>query len=128
MGHRRVSPPAPESSSALLAHLERVSGTTIRTREDIDALLQGLDRQEKRKRAAAPLKHLFLVVLLFIAVLQYYFIDVQVQILSQQSLTVFVPVRDLARARPQRISGSLADLEATRKPPAPALRARSIAL
>ena len=31
--------------------------------------------------------------LLVVAILQYYFIDVQLQILSQPSLTVFVPVR-----------------------------------
>ena len=114
-----------EVGRQLVAELERRSGRRIRSREDIAAYLDELSRNAAEKNVKRrTLKNLLLAALLIGAAGQYYFIDVQVQILTQQSLQVFVPVRDVARARPQRISESLAGLEAARKPPAP----RSLAL
>jgi hypothetical protein len=96
VGQRRPGPPAPaESSEELLAHLERLSGTKIRTREDIHVFLGTVARKAAQRRASARGKNVLLGALLVIAILQYYFIDVQLQILSQPSLTVFLPARHL---------------------------------
>ena len=92
VGQRRPGPPAPaESSEELLAHLEQLSGTKIRTREDIHVFLTGVARKAGQRRTSGRVKNALLGTLLVIAILQYYFIDVQLQILSQPSLTVFAP-------------------------------------
>lgn len=101
VGQRRPGSQAPaESSDELLAHLERLSGKKIRTREDIHVFLSGVARQAGQRRAGGWGKNALLGALLVIAILQYYFIDVQLQILSQPSLTVFLPARNLGSAPP----------------------------
>lgn len=101
VGQRRPGPLAPaESSEELLAHLERLSGTKIRSREDIQVLLGTLARKAGQRRASGRIKNALLGALLVIAILQYYFIDVQLQILSQPSLTVFLPARNIDAAPP----------------------------
>ena len=101
VGHRRPGARAPaESSEALLAHLERLSDTKIRTRDDIDVFLSGVAHKAEQRRAGGRVKNALLGALLVIAILQYYFIDVQLQILSQPSLTVFAPARHIDAAPP----------------------------
>ena len=94
--------PAPESNEALLAHLARLSGRSIRSRDDITAYVDELLRKSGERRAKSQhLKNFLLVLLLVVSAAQYYFIDVQLQILAQPSLTVFVPTKgDAAPQRP----------------------------
>jgi hypothetical protein len=92
VGRRRVDPGRSESEAELLAHLERLSGKPLRTRADIDALVRSLAGHQQPRRGAR-LKNALLGALLVVSILQYYFIEVQLQILSQPALTVFAPAR-----------------------------------
>ena len=101
---RRRQPGPKESDAALRAHLEELAGRKIETREDISDYIAELSRQAEAKRSRLQyLKNGLLGALLVIAVLQYYFIDVQLQIFSQPTLTVFVPLKDAVSEPPRRI-------------------------
>lgn len=83
-----------ETDKELLAYLAKVAGREIRTREDIAAYVAEIaqrarGKQEKRQR----LKNALLGALLIVSLFQYYFIDVQLEILSQPTLTVFYPLK-----------------------------------
>lgn len=81
-----------ESDAELVAHLVRVSGREIKSRRDIDRYVDELtSRANARRSKREHLKTALLMALLLAAAGQYYFIDVQLQILSQPTLTVFVP-------------------------------------
>lgn len=89
------------SDAELVAHLERLTGRRIKSRDDISAYVKSLSEQAKQKRVQKQyLKNGLLAGLLAIAALQYYFIDVQLQILSQPTLTVFLPAKGDALWRP----------------------------
>ena len=95
LGKHRGNPRPKESETELLKHLEQLSGKTIQSRQDITDYVNGLSKQAQEKRTRFQyLKNVLLGALLIIAVLQYYFIDVQLQILSQATITVFVPVKE----------------------------------
>lgn len=82
------------SDRELVAHLERLTGRQIRSREDIADYVVEIQRKGRDQRTKAQhLKNALLVALLLAAAGQYYFIDVQLQILSQPTLTVFVPAK-----------------------------------
>jgi hypothetical protein len=98
---RRKSSSRAESTAELLAHLERLSGKPLRTRADIDAFVRGLTGRQQPRRGAA-LKNALLGALLVISILQYYFIEVQLQILSQPALTVFARQGTPAPSRKSR--------------------------
>jgi hypothetical protein len=98
VGRRRAHPGRRESD-ALLAHLEHLCGKPLRTRADIDAFVQSLAGRTQARRGPA-LKNALLGALLVISVLQYYFIEVQLQILSQPTLTVFARQGTPAPSRP----------------------------
>lgn len=84
----------PDSDRELLAHLERLTGRQIRSRQDISDYIGELStRASERQSRHQQLKNALLIALLLVAAGQYYFIDVQLQILSQPTLTVFVPVK-----------------------------------
>jgi hypothetical protein len=91
-----------ESDHDLVAHLEQLTGRRIKSRQDIrdyvsDLSVTAENRRSKRQR----LKIFLLAALLLVAAGQYYFLDIQLQILSQPSLVVFVPVKgDSAPRRP----------------------------
>ena len=91
-----------EVGRELVAELERRSGRRIRSREDIAAYLDELSRNAAEKNVKRrTLKNFLLAVLLIGAAGQYYFIDVQLRILAQPNVTVFVPVKgDSAPQRP----------------------------
>lgn len=90
VGRRRNAPKDPDE--ALRIHLEQLAGRNIRTREDITEYVNELsDKARDRQTRSQQLKNALLGGLLVIAVLQYYFIDVQLQILAQPALTVFAP-------------------------------------
>mgnify|MGYP006171391261 CR=1 FL=1 len=94
VGRRKQRHAARDSDKALRLHLEKVAGRKIETREDISDYVAELSREADAKRSRAQyLKNALLGILLVVAVLQYYFIDVQLEILSQPALTVFVPIK-----------------------------------
>ena len=86
----------PESREELIQYLEQVSGRRIRTREDIKGYL---DEVAARKAVDDPsvrrwqqAKTITLIGLATFAFIQYYMMDVMVQIFSLRETTVFVPV------------------------------------
>lgn len=86
----------PASREELVQYLEEVSGRRIRTRDDIKAYI---DEVGARKAADDPsvrrwqaAKTVTLIGLGVFAFIQYYMMDVMVQILSLRETTVFVPV------------------------------------
>jgi hypothetical protein len=82
--------------------LEQLSGRQINSREDIRAYVEGIAKDAKRKTERRQhFKNIALGALFVIAALQYYYLDVQLQILSQPSLTVFYPTKTFP-ARPQK--------------------------
>jgi len=95
VGRRRNGPMEPDE--ALRVHLEQLARRAIRTREDITEYVSELSDRRTRRQ---PLKNALLGGLLVIAVLQYYFIDVQLEILKQPALTVFAPASNLPSVRP----------------------------
>lgn len=96
-----------ESDGDLVAHLERLTGRRIKSRQDISDYVNELSvKATERRSKSQHLKNFLLVALLIVAAGQYYFLDVQLQILSQPSLTVFVPVKGgSAPPRPYTFSG-----------------------
>ncbi len=96
VGRRRTAPKEPDE--ALRIHLEQLAGRNIRTREDITEYVSELsDKARDQRTRSQQLKNALLGGLLVIAVLQYYFIEVQLEIFAQPSLTVFAPSPDLRR-------------------------------
>ena len=89
-----------ESDAELIAHLERLSGRSIKSRKDIAEYVDELTRRaNQRKSKSQHLKNLLLMLLLAASAAQYYAMDVQIQILAQPSLTVFVPAKGEATPR-----------------------------
>ena len=86
------SSPATVGDRELVAELERLSGRQIRSREDIAAYVAEISQRAQDKHLKwQSFKNAALCGLLVIAVLQYYYLDVALEILAQPSLTVFVP-------------------------------------
>lgn len=84
------------SDEELLAYLEQISGRKIKTRQDIAAYVDDLSRRARVKHSKRQqLKNALLAGLFLFALFQYYFIDVQLQILAQPTLTVFYPTKDV---------------------------------
>ena len=85
----------PETREELVQHLEKLTGRTLRTREDIQAYAREVSA---RKAADQPsvrrwlrAKNLTLVALLALSVIQYYGLDVLLEIVSMRTTTFFVP-------------------------------------
>lgn len=99
VGRRRIGPKEPDE--ALRIHLEHVAGRAIRTRQDISEYVEELSaKAADRRTKTQQVKNVLLGALLVIATLQYYFIEVQLEILAQPALTVFAPSPDLRRPLP----------------------------
>jgi hypothetical protein len=80
------------SDAQLVAYLEQLSGKRIRKREDISAYVAEISQRAEAKRSKwQSFKNAALSGLFVIAVLQYYYLDVALEILDQPTLTVFVP-------------------------------------
>ena len=89
------------SDADLRAQLEQVSGRRIRSRRDIDTYVDELTSKATARRSRSQrLKNTLLVTLLALSFAQYYYTEVQLEILSQPSITVFVPVNSGASAKP----------------------------
>ena len=102
VGRRGVRASYKESDEALRLHLGHITDHKIRTRQDINDYAEELAKRAGERRARAnQLKNAGLGFLFAIALLQDYFVDVQLEILSQPAVTVFVPSTDLA-ARPAK--------------------------
>ena len=83
-----------DSDKELLAYLAKVAGREIRTREDIASYVAEIAQRARRKQEKRQkLKNALLGALLIVSLFQYYFIDVQLDILSQPTLTVFYPLK-----------------------------------
>jgi hypothetical protein len=87
----------PESREELIEHLERLTGRTLRTREDIQAYVREVSarrpQDEPSVRRWLNAKRITLAVLLAFGVIQYYILDVLLEIASMQTTTYFVPAR-----------------------------------
>ena len=87
----------PETREELVQHLEKLTGRSLRTREDIQAYVREVaarnaaDQPSVRRWLKA--KKATLLVLLALSVMQYYVLDVMLEIVSLPSTTFFVPVR-----------------------------------
>jgi hypothetical protein len=86
-----------ESREELVQHLESLTGRTFKTREDIQAYVREVSAREPRNDPSLKrwikVKHIALAGLLAYGVIQYYILDVMLEIVSIQSPTFFVPVR-----------------------------------
>ena len=89
--------PRPDTREELVQHLERLTGRTLRTRADIEAYVQ---EAAARKAADQPsvrrwlrAKKATLIALLTFGVIQYYVLDVMLEIASMPSNTYFIPVK-----------------------------------
>jgi len=87
----------PESREELLQHLEKLAGRALRTREEIQAYVR---EAAARKAADQPsvrrwlmVKKMTLIALLAFSFLQYYILDVLLEITSMHRTVYFVPVR-----------------------------------
>jgi len=90
-----------DTPESLLRHLEQHAGESLRSPAAIDAYLAAL---KKSGNPGAPaqrslLRETALVLFLVVAVLQYYYIDVSLEIASLKRLTVFVPVEQPVKPR-----------------------------
>ena len=91
-----VAVPVSESSrEELIQHLEKLTGRTLKTREDIAAYVR-----EVKARSAADepsvqrwlkAKKVTLIALFAFGIVQYYVLDVMLEIASMRSTTFFVP-------------------------------------
>jgi hypothetical protein len=92
-----VAEKEPETREELIQHLEKLTGRTLRTREDIQAYVREVSarkaRDEPSVRRWLNAKRITLVALLAFGVMQYYILDVLLQITSMQTTTFFVPAR-----------------------------------
>ncbi|HYR35709.1 MAG TPA: hypothetical protein VEQ87_15570 [Burkholderiales bacterium] len=90
--------PLPESREELLAELEQLTGRKFRTQRDVRdfvALFEA-EKSGQVRRASGfwrTVKNATLLVLLLFAVVQFYFTDTLLQMVSLRENTFFVPVK-----------------------------------
>lgn len=85
-----------ESREELIRRLEKQSGRAIRTREDVREYVKEVSARKASDDPSVQrwkmAKRVTLLVTLSAAFLQYYFMDVGLQIMSLRELTYFFPV------------------------------------
>lgn len=85
----------PETREELVQHLEKLTGRTLRTREDIQAYVREVSARKATDdpsvRRWLKAKQVTLVALVAFAVIQYYMLDVLLEIASLRSTIFFVP-------------------------------------
>jgi hypothetical protein len=90
-----VSDKKPETREELVQHLEALTGRTLKTREDIQAYVREVSERKPLDKPGVQrwlkVKRLTLLVLLAFAVIQYYMLDVLLEIASMRTNTFFVP-------------------------------------
>jgi len=84
----------PSAADRLLRRIEAHAGRPLRADDAVDAYFNELAEPVRDSRSAGRslLRETVLVLLLLVAVLQYYYIDVSLQIASLNRVTVFVPI------------------------------------
>lgn len=90
-----VAEPSPDTREELIRNLERLTGRTLKTREDIAAYV----REAAARRASdvpsvqrwLKAKKVTLIALFAFSVIQYHILDVMLEIASMPSTTFFVP-------------------------------------
>ena len=91
-----MSQTSPETREELVQHLEQLTGRTLRTREDIQAYVREVAARKATDdpsvRRWIKAKHFTLVALLAFGIIQYYILDVMLEIASMRTMTFFVPV------------------------------------
>jgi hypothetical protein len=92
-----VSEREPESREELIQHLEKLTGRPLKTREDIQAYVRALSARKASDEPAVrrwlTVKKATLAALLAFGVIQYYMLDVMLEIVSMPTTTFFVPAR-----------------------------------
>jgi hypothetical protein len=95
--HGALTEPRPETREELVQHLEQLTGRTLRTRADIQAFVQEAAARKASDQPAVRrwlrAKKATLIVLLAFGVIQYYVLDVMLEIASLPNNTYFVPVK-----------------------------------
>jgi hypothetical protein len=90
-----VANPLPETREELVQHLEKLTGRTLKTREDIAAYVREVSARRASEEPSVKrwlkAKKATLIALLAFGVIQYYVLDVMVEIASMRSTTFFVP-------------------------------------
>jgi hypothetical protein len=85
----------PETREELLQHLEHLTGRSLKTRADIAAYVREVSARkaadEPSVRRWLKVKKVTLIALLAFGVIQYYILDVMLEIVSMPSSTFFVP-------------------------------------
>jgi hypothetical protein len=86
---------APETREELVQHLEKLTGRTLKTREDIAAYVREVSARRASDQPAVKrwlkAKKATLIALLAFGVVQYYVLDVMLEIVSMRSTTFFIP-------------------------------------
>ncbi len=86
--------PDPAASAEILSELDELAGRKVRSRADLRAYLKEFAAKARKHHTRIQLiREVVLVVVLLLAYLQYYFINVQLHILSLPSLVVFLSPR-----------------------------------
>ena len=87
----------PESREELIQHLERLTGRSLKTREDIQAYVREVAARKASDQPSVRrwlgVKKATLIALLAFGVIQYYMLDVMLEIVSMRTTTYFVPAR-----------------------------------
>jgi len=85
---------AVDTAEKLLRHLEERSGRPLRSCAAIDAYVaaQPTEMDTARPAGRSLLRETLLVLFLVAAALQYYYVDVSLEIAALKRITVFVPV------------------------------------
>jgi hypothetical protein len=92
-----MSEEPPQAREDLLEQLEKLTGRSLRTREDIQAYVREVSARkiadEPSVRRWLQIKRITLFALLAFGIMQYYILDVMLEIVSMPATTYFVPVR-----------------------------------
>lgn len=90
-----MSEAQPETREELVRHLEKLTGRTFKTREDIQAYVREVGERKATDQPSVRrwlnAKRVTLAVLLVFGVLQYYILDVMLEIASMRTTVFFVP-------------------------------------
>lgn len=90
-----VAAPSPETREELVQHLEKLTGRTLKTREDITAYVREVSARTAAEQPSVrrwlKAKKVTLVALFAFSVVQYYILDVLLEIASMRTTTFFVP-------------------------------------
>ena len=85
----------PETREELVQHLEKLTGRTLRTREDIQSYVREVSARKAADKPAVrrwlKVKRVTLFALLAFGIMQYYILDVLLEIVSMRTTTFFVP-------------------------------------